>query len=244
MNYFILRQILAIIYLILNVFILFLIKMKLSKIKFIISLIISVICFGVFSIYMGTPIEQRWVKFDTIEQAFKYSYPEDEIVKIIEKDNYAIVIYDFDNRGRTVTFFKKVDNKWLVTNGSNSKQKLYYTQQYGIITDRSTDGKTKFIAISFSNITGANKEISISDNYNTKFIYVETMEKSGDMMYEYYGIIENIKDDYYLTINGNTVSLNETSDSSIIFAITIMSCGIVWIIAYIIFDYLKKKHNE
>lgn len=242
MNYFILRQIIAIVYLIFNILVLYLIKVKLNKFKVIMALIISVICFGLFSIYMGTPIEQKWIKFDTIEQAFNYSYPRCRIVKKIEKNNYAIVIYDYDNGDRTVTFFEKVDNKWLVTNGTNSKQKLYNLQQYGIITDKSTDGKKMFIAI--SNTTETDKEMTIVDNYNTEFIYVETMENSGNMMYEYYGIVENMKDDYYLTINGNKVLLNRTSDSSNVFSIILVFCGIIWIIIYLLYEYIKRNKKK
>lgn len=115
---------------------------------------------------------------------------------------------------------------------------------YGIISDISTDGKNKFIVVSFSEITGANKDIKVTDNYGTKFESIEIMGKPGYIMYDYYGIIKNTTENYYLTIDGKQYLLNTKSYTNIIFIITVVSCGIVWIIIHMIIKYMHFKKSQ
>lgn len=205
MNYDNLRTIIILIYLIFNILILNSIRMKKKKNKMKIELIISIICFFIFLVYIGTPIEQKWIKFDTIEQSFNYSYSQKQIVKIIEKDKYGIVIYNYDSKFRTFAFFKKDGDKWLITNPKNPKQKIQFNYPYSIVSDMSNDGKTKFVLVYYSNKYDEIQEVPITDSYSTKFEYEKIEGMSGYVTYYYYGIIENISGNYYLTIAGNTI---------------------------------------
>lgn len=203
MNYDSLRIIIILVYLIINCLVLNLIRIKRNKIK--VELIISIICFLIFLIYIGTPIEQKWIKFDNLDKAFSYSYPNKQIVKIIEKDNYGIVIYNQDTDFRTFAFFTKEDDKWLITNPKNPKLKIQFMAPYIIVSDISNDEKTKFILVDYVKKYDEIKELVITDNYNTNFEYVEIEEDNGYVTYDYYGILENVSGDYYLTINGDTI---------------------------------------
>lgn len=204
MNYDNLRTIIILIYIIFNILILNSIRMKKNKITKV-AVIISIVCFYMFLVYIGTPIEKKWIKFDTIVQSFNYSYSQQQIVKVIEKDDYGIVIYNYDSKSRRFAFFKKEGDKWLITNPKNPKQKIQFMNPYVIISDMSNDGKTKFVLVDYVGKYNEIKEVSITDNYNTKFEYVKIEELMGYVAYDYYGIIENVSGDYYLTIDGNTI---------------------------------------
>ncbi len=211
MTYDLLRIIVIIIYLIFNIFILSLIKIKLKKLKLKIALIISMIFFSVLLIYIyiGTPFERIWIKFDTIQQSFNYSCPKKEIVKIIEKKDYGIVIYDYDSKAISIAFFKKENDKWLVANPRNSKLRLYsiYDAPYAVTTTISDDEKTKFIIVSYSKRDDEIVDMSVTDSYNTKFEYVEIIEENGYTTYYYYTALKDTAEDYYLLINGNKISV-------------------------------------
>lgn len=204
MNFYSLRFILAVIVIITVIIICrYSLKNYDKRTNIIVITIISVLI-GITNI---VPIEKVFLKFNTLEEAFNYSYPNYDIVKVKNGENYSFIIYRDKSNQNYVTYFTKDKNKWLLTNpyGFKSKIRTYLdsntTIKYTIIPK---------INIAYIEVMYLGEELiyNISDQRNTSFEKVSEGILNEMAYYQFENIIENIDKDYYLVINDNRIYLD------------------------------------
>lgn len=204
MNYFSLRYIIIfIIMLIIIIVYLFLIK-KHTK-KRICILIIALLI--IYQLIMIIPIEEYFIKFNTLEEAFNYSYNGYQIIQVIEKDEYAFVVYSNDGgTTRQYTHFIKNGNKWEVTSPNVGSTKIKATSKgFSIVTNRIKEKNSMFVCIGYLDTLYKNPDIR--DSINSNFMLEKEFETAKFKSYSRIAIIENVPEDYYLIIEGEKIEI-------------------------------------
>lgn len=204
MNYFSLRYIIMfIIMLIIIIVYLFLIK-KHTK-KRICILIIALLI--IYQLIMIIPIEEYFIKFNTLEEAFNYSYNGYQIIQVIEKDEYAFVICSKnDGTTKRYTHFIKENEKWKVTSPYVEGTKSKATSKGFLISVNRIKGKNiMFVSIGYFNILYEN--LDIRDSIGTDFRLEKEFETKEYKYYSRTAIIEDIPEDYYLIIDGEKIEI-------------------------------------
>ncbi|MCM1226057.1 MAG: hypothetical protein NC320_01355 [Clostridium sp.] len=142
---------------------------------------------------MLIPFENLFLKFDTPEKAFNYSHSNAKIIKIIDEDNSALVIY----REKGSTYSKILynsDDKW-VSRIFPDKQILSRTENNDIYMLTKEKNSNNFYFM----ITVDSDVKALTDNYNSSFeIYFSNQYFVG-----YAAYVENCTGEYIINIDGN-----------------------------------------
>ncbi len=187
--------------------------LKLSKIKnlkVIISLyfpaFISVIWIVILVLLYINPVDKYFFKFDSVEDAFKYYYPEESIHNVIEKDGYYFI------ESKSTSFLaQQKDDEWLIKYANLSYKKegdlLIFVHEvkgkdlYYILISATNDNEempsvTDTLNSTFSNYSFPYSDINI---YSHNFMTVIKLSKEElDNYYLYYNdekinVFENLK---------------------------------------------------
>lgn len=163
-------------------------KKRLPKHFNIIYVSISIAILVLTTFLMTTPFENLWKKFDNIESAFNYQYPDGEIIDIYESKEYSVIIWE-NNEQLNIAEFKKDNNFYKLTNP------IFKTKTTPIDIKcmlKKQEISTNEVAIIIT-CTKNNEEIIITDkegiSLNTKILNRK----------EYYGIFN--KEDYIIYNN-------------------------------------------
>lgn len=149
------------------------------------------------------PIENAFMTFSSLESAYQYTHSGD-IQLIIHGETTDFVI---GKKGDTDVYLivPKTEEGWKVGMGLDTKRVsqtisneiIVYVYQY-------KNSEDYYITILDSN-GGSSK---ITDVYNSEFFYLDKMNTAlGKTFRTYYAYINDLKDDYTITVNGNQIKL-------------------------------------
>lgn len=176
-------------------------KFKLLKKKSIIFLTIATLLLTVVSGYI--PVENVFVKFQTIESVYNYVSFND-IEYVINGDKTSFVIGSDKNRDSREWYIAlKTDNGYKI-NVSSTDTAISMTEECSIslITDKKT-GET-YITVA----SNEPKPLELEDNHNSEFVITDVNSVFG---YEYTAFAGNIDENYQLSVNGVTYKLKNVT---------------------------------
>lgn len=151
---------------------------------------IFVCIFTLFIIFI--PFENLFLKFDKPEKAFNYSVSNAKIIKIIEEDNSALVIYSKKGSTYAMLLYGN-DNKWKPRILPDS-QILSRTENDDIYVLTKEKNSNNFYFM----ITLDSDVKALTDNYNSSFeIYF-----SNQYFVSYVAYVENCTGEYVINIDG------------------------------------------
>ncbi|WP_305140276.1 hypothetical protein [Thomasclavelia cocleata] len=163
--------------------------LKRKSVKF--KLLKAIICIIICLIIIIMPFENIFIKFSTPELAFKKTSNNCEIVKIIEKENTALIIYQ-EKSSTYATLINRTGDKWKAQFWPD-KQTLTRLENGEIILVTNERKSNNFY-------------IMVSVNYNTQMIsdnknsYFETFS-SNDKRTNYVAYVENCDEEYIINID-------------------------------------------
>lgn len=204
MNYFSLRYIIMFIIILISILVhLFFIKKHTRK-KIIILIILLLI---IYQVIMVIPIEEHFIKFDTLEEAFNYSYSDYQIIQVVEKDEYAFVICSKnDGTTKRYTHFIKNNEKWTVTSPNAEGTKSKATSKGFLISVNKIKKKNSMlVSIGYFDVLYKNPDIK--DSINSDFMLNKELETTEYSYYLRIAIIEDVPEDYYLIIEGEKIKI-------------------------------------
>ena len=168
-------------------------KHKNSKLR-ILKLVLGVILSFLFLIM---PFENLLLKFDTPKQAFDYAVSNRNIIKKVENEQSALVIYE--EKGSTFsTLISKSGDKWKATFMPDDQilSRLENNEIFLITKERNSNNFYIMIAV--------DPDIkSVSDNYNSTF----EVFTANEFKVNYVAYVENCTDNYIIDIDGSKYQL-------------------------------------
>lgn len=158
------------------IFVINLAKIKNVKLK----AVKSVLCVILSLIIINFPFENLFLKFNSPEQAFRYTATHCKIIKIVEEKNTALVIYE-DNDSEAAALINKCDGKWKAPFWHNNQilSRLETHEIYLITNEKNSSNfyititvyaDTKSVS---DNMGSVFEEYSRNDYYVTYVAYVE-----------------------------------------------------------------------
>lgn len=144
---------------------------------------------------LAYPVENLWKSFNNVEEAFKYKFPNYEIVEKLESTNIAVVLYS-DKESLLFEYFAKKDNNWKLTYSLFNHDKLK-TNFLDVSCSYSYTEIYDKILIDISCPKDENNIILKSDGSELKKINLN--------MTEYYAIVDR---NDYITYNGKMIEFS------------------------------------
>ena len=223
MNFVLIRFILIVIFILFEV-IFFVKNYKkyniLGKIKIVILLIY---CSGAFLLIINYfYIENLFLRFDKIEDASYYYYPEYHVVKKFEYDNYGYVLVTKRNYGGVVLYFEKENGKWKLEDNIDNKVNNIELKAlksngkvncFNINSGKKRNSIAIFISTNFNNDNKIDIKDSLSSEiytYNYRTFYRTLQSETYKTTISDTIIIINKKfdkDKYKIYVNGNPYKL-------------------------------------
>ena len=223
MNFVLIRFILIVIFILFEV-IFFVKNYKkyniLGKIKIVILLIY---CSGAFLLIINYfYIENLFLRFDKIEDASYYYYPEYHVVKKFEYDNYGYVLVTKRNYGGVVLYFEKENGKWKLEDNFDNKVNNIELKAlksngkvncFNINSGKKRNSIAIFISTNFDNDNKIDIKDSLSSEiytYNYRTFYRTLQSETYKTTISDTIIIINKKfdkDKYKIYVNGNPYKL-------------------------------------
>lgn len=180
----------------------FILMRKLLKISGKKLLIIMTLSFYIVSaILCQIPFEEKILKFNKVEHAFRYRFFNKRIERIIEKDDYCFVIYKNNNNSFSYTYFLKENGKWRLDNLNYPSVEFEFKMLCSLTIVRIPETENVLLIVRYTNET--KEKIEVTDVLGSKFENI-TQENMPEFK-RYYTVIENNLDDYYLIINGESI---------------------------------------
>ena len=154
-------------------------------------------------VYLGAtlfPLEEPFLTFPTVEEAFHYKY-DNTIDLIVEgKESAQIVSYSEQERGYYIAILPKTEEGWRPGVQSDIRTVSRISSPGGVVSLRRYKNTNDFY-LTIHSITGFEE---LYDNKNTEFLSATTpslLEKRIAPGY-YCAYFDGIDDDYVLTIDG------------------------------------------
>ena len=203
-----LYSIIRCIFIVCSIFLIFIIANKTKKRT--IALILGfVLLISVIAVDFRFPVENSFISFKTVKQAFSYSN-KGEIIYTVEGSESGLIIYSDDETIGLCFLPKTPKNRWKIDSA------LSFNTVYDKITNvKNTDynitiyrmKKTNDYYISFDAWFVDEKPV-VSDNKTTDLKCVErTYSNTSKKSYSFYGYVEDIDDDYKIQVNGETINI-------------------------------------
>lgn len=150
------------------------------------------------------PIENCFLTFSTPEKAFNYVNFE-KTVLVVDGEESTLVVGEKEKLDYVYSVIPKVKDGWKLGLGLNVKKIIErYCDGITIYVYQYKNSSDYFIIIIDTN----GGELTISDEYNTKFISLEGNSDSfGKNFVTYYAHIANLNLQYSVTINDNKIVL-------------------------------------
>lgn len=185
--------------LIISIILLILKKKKKLKKKPVIISIISV--YVIISILINIPLEKNFITFSTAQKAFNYN-ASGKIFTSVKGDNSTFIISELNYGGSSYQIIYKNKSGYEMTLLTDTKE-IYSKKLNNILIKiwRYKDTDENYISIIDFN---SNKRQIIQDSSNSDF----TFFLGSNGLYYYNSYLGDIKDDYYLIINGKKININ------------------------------------
>lgn len=150
------------------------------------------------------PVEQSFIRFSTPEESFGYSYNQNTLLKTIQKDDFAVALYN--NNGKlSYTAINKDKGGWLLCDEVN--QVSYDTiNQYVVTVVRSYSNKEMVIAMSSVYGNSNNSPLEVHDNIASEFSY-DSFEFIQYTCHMAYTVIDTYPSNYEVDMNGASKTL-------------------------------------
>lgn len=189
---------------------------KFTKIrKQYISVLTIAIILVVTTVLAGVPFENAFMTFSTPEESFDYFHNKKiESQLVIDGEKSSLVIGG-ENGDYTIQIVPKAEKGWKLARGVDTKVVVNETVD-GVAINVFQYKDTQEYYISVVNING--EEIEISDSYSSDFSSLTYKNISLDnaslnkTIKTYYAYIDNFNEQYFITINGNEIPLNITTE--------------------------------
>lgn len=174
------------------------------------TIIVGVLVFAIGSIFMSELSPEKFLRtFSSPQEVFNYSQ-QDEIVKVIEGEKSAMVLYtDEGEKGQCL--IAKGKNGWQLETLSTFKtvyfKKLENTKcTIMIFRIKGTDDYYVNVNSNF-----LDNEIKVSDSRNSDFFCIETPAPGTEMCaYTFYAYVPRIQDGYEIKINEEVFHISLT----------------------------------
>ncbi len=192
MNFYIIRYLILIISLLALIFIMRKGIVKLTKKRLILIIVIGYILCWI-------PYEKLFLSFSTPEKAFSYSFPNYEICKTLENNDYTFFLYKRASSYSLTYFSKNSRDKWLFKNPLflNDVELIKYDKY--IILKIEVKTNLAFIGVILNN---QDREYNLVDSEDNGF------EKySTDVVDYYLKVVDNYSDNYYIFINNEKIKV-------------------------------------
>ncbi len=191
---------------IIGVILIILLHKHLKKERIILSsAIIIVFIIFVTTILGFVPFENLLYNFRSAEEVYNYYYyGETQIDMVIEGEESDFVV-GTKNNASTFLIVPKTDTGWSIGIGLNTKKVTQIiSKDYSVYVYQYKNTNDFFITILDTN----GGELTISDEYNTKFLSLERNNDSlGKTFITYYAHISNLNPQYSIVVNDNKIVL-------------------------------------
>lgn len=202
-----LYSIIRCIFIVCSIFLIFIIANKTKKRT--IALILGfVLLISVIAVDFRFPVENSFISFKTVKQAFSYSN-KGEIIYTVEGSESGLIVYRDDETIGLCFLPKTQKNRWKIDSAFSfdtvyDKSTNVNNTDYNITIYRMK--KTSDYYISFD-AWFVNEKPIVSDNKTTDFKCVKrTYDNESKKSYSFYGYVEDI-DNYQIQVNGETVDI-------------------------------------
>ncbi len=166
--------------------------------------------FVMYNVIMAFPVEIKILSFISPETAFHYSHSKD-IIKTIESDDCAFIIYKGGNRSFNFTYVNKEDGVWRMQNPQitiNEKHRVYDPLALFIVRVVNEEKNKQLVVIEDGLLQTDSKTI-IKDSLNSQFTIFDCKPTAFSSGYRlYYAIINADAENYSITINNDIIDLS------------------------------------
>jgi hypothetical protein len=178
-------------------------RLKDRKRASIIFFVILTLC-----IFISFPIERQFVRFNSPQKAFEYSFGSVNLIKIIQGDDVAVALYNNTN-SPTCSYVKLEKDKkgWLMYSNNSGQIELKSFNTYTVAVAKSSHSGEKIIIINSFYSDLNNKELQIADNYHSKF-KENDLYLFGNKRRLFYSVISEFEKDCVININGKSIKIN------------------------------------
>ncbi|WP_443715744.1 hypothetical protein [Ruminococcus bromii] len=190
-----------------SIFLIFIIANKTKKRT--VALILGfVLLISIVAVDFRFPVENSFISFKTVKQAFSYSN-KGEIIYTVEGSESGLIVYRDDETIGLCFLPKTQKNRWKIDSAFSfdtvyDKSTNVNNTDYNITIYRMK--KTSDYYISFD-AWFVNEKPIVSDNKTTDFKCVKrTYDNESKKTYSFYGYVEDI-DNYQIQVNGETVDI-------------------------------------
>lgn len=192
MNFYIIRYLILIISLLALIFIMRKKIVKLTKERLILIIVIGYILCWI-------PYEKLFLSFSTPEKAFSYSFPNYEICKTLENNDYTFFLYKRASSYSLTYFSKNSRDKWLFKNPLFLNDVEFIKYDKYIILKIEVKTNLVFIGVILNNQDEEYNLVDSEDNGFEKY--------STDVVDYYLKVVDNYSDDYYISINNKKIKI-------------------------------------
>ena len=147
------------------------------------SVILIIICY--ITLYI-VPFENHFMRFSSLDKIIEYEHPKNEIVDVLEYDNYAFVIY-IEQENYEIDSYNKIDNRWIIYNDIGTFFRESIFDECFLQHRKNKKANASLIALS------CDKDINITDSLKNEFKEAHAFKKKL-----YYTIVKDMKEDYYI----------------------------------------------
>ena len=168
----------------------------------------------VYLVFIFVPIEDMAVKFESPIDAFEYQVGEDNIVKVVEGEESAVIVYLNDNNGPGYYITKKSDDGWMLENsfdifihGFNSKS-ISAGNIFNCFSERAPGTNECFIFVSegFMEEKVEYSESDVKDSQGSTFEQFP-IHINNYTLVVHYAVVQSNDPDYEVIINRERVKI-------------------------------------
>lgn len=213
--YYIIRLLLVAVILFVFLFIFHKKKVQFTKIKIVVISVVSIVFFILLNMF---PIENAFLRFNTIEDALAYSGFKSSILQVVEEDDCAFIIAGESLNSTSLHTVTKYGEKWGLMdadseNGlyqSNPSQSQYGTSFIGSVIYNKKCNKS-FINLSATYIDTSNKNFVIKDKYEKEYKIIDKKQTLNITTVFYYTITDyNIPNAFSIYTSEEAIILRKT----------------------------------
>lgn len=197
MMYYVLRIITTLVLMITFVMLASKLLVKKSKTVFIISVVIFVL---IMIFIWSIKIDRIIMRFDTYEEAFRYEYPDSEIVKQYVGDYYYFAFYKSSGDYGMTSYIRKNDGWKLDDFFEHSEWTIKNYNGYTVFTNTLTDKEYIMVCVVYPEVIS--KDSNVKDSLNSMFEQLK-FKNSGtwENSLECALINQKLDKNYYISIN-------------------------------------------
>lgn len=194
-----------VLWVIVSVILCFIVKRSNIVRKKLASILGVILCMIIISISGVFPIENSFINFQTPESVFNYTNT-GEIIDIVYGNESCMSIFSKENNNGGYYFIPKSENTYKIPNYYYNRKIIHNFNSRGSF-DIFNPKNTKDYYIYGVTVTNEdNIDIVDSDNKIVNNLVIDNGNSSTKTII-LYGLIENYTNDYYITINGEKISL-------------------------------------